>query len=459
MIQLMRLAWFSPLPPVRSGVAAVSASVLAQLGRELSIDAFVDARLQTAAEAARRAAGLIDVFDAHDFLWKHRRDPYNLVVYHLGNAPWHDYIWAYLARYPGLVVIHDPRLHHARARQLLESGRFDDYRGEFWYDHPGAVRDFVEYAVEGLGGSIYYAWSMLRVVMRTARAVAVHNARVAIDLREEFPEAHVDTIRLGTPAPAADPAARAAVRSAFGISDEAFVFTAFGKITADKRIGPIVRAFGALARDGRDVHLLLAGDPSEYPGLARDLSSSAAATRVHVVGYVADESVGDYLTAADACLCLRWPTALESSASWLQCLAAGRPTAISDLAHLADVPTLDPRSRRASRIGIEPVAIAIDLVEEEGALLAAMRALANDPALGKALGRAGRAYWSTNHTVDAMADDYRRAITVAASLPAPNPSDLPLHFLDDHSGRARSIARAFGIGLGILDDGRVPPPS
>ena len=32
-------------------------------------------------------------------------------------------MWAYLARYPGLVVLHDARLHHARARHLLSRRR------------------------------------------------------------------------------------------------------------------------------------------------------------------------------------------------------------------------------------------------------------------------------------------------------------------------------------------------
>ena len=62
------------------------------------------------------------MFDAHDFVWKQQRAPYDLIVYQLGNARWHDYMWAYLVAYPGLVVLHDIRVHHARARHLLETG-------------------------------------------------------------------------------------------------------------------------------------------------------------------------------------------------------------------------------------------------------------------------------------------------------------------------------------------------
>src|SRR5690348_11969858 len=104
-----RLAWFSPLPPTRSGISAYSAELLAYLERRYAVERF-------------------DERAASDFVWKHRRAPFDLVVYHLGNARWHDYMWAYLTAYPGLVVLHDARLHHARASLLLKSKRDADYR-------------------------------------------------------------------------------------------------------------------------------------------------------------------------------------------------------------------------------------------------------------------------------------------------------------------------------------------
>jgi glycosyltransferase involved in cell wall biosynthesis len=286
---------------------------------------------------------------------------------------------------------------------------------------------------------------MLRVVLRTARLVGVHNSRVAADVREAYPGTAIEALHLGTAPLAADPAARARVRASLGIRDEAVLFAAFGKITAEKRIGAILRAFDAVASERRDVHLLLAGDASDYPALERERSASAYAPRVHVSGYLPDQAIGDYLAAADACLCLRWPTALETSASWLQCLAAARPTVISDLAHLADIPTLDPRSRRSSHASTEPVAMAIDLIDEDESLRLAMRALAGEPRLRTSLARAGHAYWSMHHTLDVMTTDYQRLIAAAAARPAPAVTDLPPHFTDDHSRIARGITRAFGL--------------
>jgi glycosyltransferase involved in cell wall biosynthesis len=413
----MRIAWFSPLPPVRSGIAAYSAELIPHLATSGVIDCFTES-------------------NAHDFVWKARRHPYDLVVYQLGNAPCHDYMWAYLAAYPGLVVLHDARLHHARARSLLSQGRFDDYRREFHYDHPDATPGFTEYAVEGLGGSIYYFWSMLRVVMRTARIVAVHNARVAADLREQYPDAAVEVIRMGVPAIAAAGAARASARRALALPDRAIVFAAFGKVTAEKRIALILGALAALAAEGRDVRLLLVGDAGGHATLTEDIARLGVADRVQATGHVADEAIGPHLAAADVCLCLRWPTAQETSASWLRCLAAERPTVISDLAHLVDIPS--------------SVALRVDLLNEERSLEDAMRALADDPRLRADLARAGHAYWAAHHTLDAMADDYRRVMALAAARPVAAATDLPAHFTDDSAGLARALTEGFGINLDIL---------
>jgi glycosyltransferase involved in cell wall biosynthesis len=426
----MRLAWFSPLPPTQSGIAAYSSELLPIIRRSFETDTFAEST-------------------AHDFVWKQRREPYDLVVYQLGNAPCHDYQWGYLARYPGLVVLHDARLHHARARQLLGQERFDDYRREFWYDHPDASRDFVEYAVEGLGGSIYYFWSMLRVVMRTARTVAVHSGVVATELQQEYPGTAIATIRMGVPCAVASEEARRRGRDELGVPSGATLFAAFGKVTPEKRIGPILGALNGLRAEGIDAYLLLVGDTAGYRTLEGEIAGRGLSDRVRTTGYVPDERVGDYLAAADACLCLRWPTALESSASWLRCLSAARPTVVSELAHLAEIPTLDPNTWRPSGTA-KPVAVGIDLLDEDRGLLAAMRRLATDRTFRDDLGRSGLAYWQANHTLELMASDYQRVIAEAARRAGPAVADLPAHFTTAYADTARQIARQFGVDVDIL---------
>jgi hypothetical protein len=140
--------------------------------------------------------------------------------------------------------------------------------------------------------------------------------------------------------------------------------------------------------------------------------------------------------AADACLCLRWPTALETSASWLRCLAAGRPTVITDLPHLVDVPP--------------QVALRVDLLNEPADLLSTIRRLASDPELRNELGRGSQAFWASNHTLPVMARDYERVLAAAAARTAPEQTGLPTHVIDDHSEPARRIAARLGVDVDVL---------
>jgi glycosyltransferase involved in cell wall biosynthesis len=221
---------------------------------------------------------------------------------------------------------------------------------------------------------------------------------------------------------------RLRLRQTLEIPDGAVVFAAFGKVTPEKRIPAIVAALGTLRREGINAWLLVIGDADDSSVLSTD--------GVRVTGYVADSTIGSYLRAADACLCLRWPTALETSASWLRCLAAARATVLSDLPHLVDIPPA--------------AALRVDLLNEERDLTEAMRRLASDPHLREAVARAGHTHWAASHTLDAMASDYERLVVAAAARTAPEQTDLPPHVISDHSANAREIASRFDVDLDVL---------
>ena len=446
-----RLAWFTPLPPECSGIATYSVELLPRLADRFSIDVFVDD------PGAPSPHPRTPLFAAHDFVWKHARDPYGLVVYQLGNATCHDHMWSYLARYPGLVVLHDAQLHHARARSLLQQKRHDDYRAELAFDHPTAPAAVAELGVEGLLGSTTYFWPMLRVPVRTAKLVAVHNPWLARELETAFPDARFETIRMGVsdPLETASPDARREVLERHGLSPDAVVFAAYGGVTPEKRIPQILTGFGSVVAVEPRAQLLLVGATTGHYDALAEARDRGVADRVTLTGYVDDTELPSYLAAADVCLCLRWPSAHETSASWLRCLAAGKPTVITDLAHMADVPTLVTRglwspshlgSLAAQAEQPDPIAISIDILDEDGSLALTMRRLARDPGLRRRLGERSRAYWAERHTLATMAEDYERAL--AAAVEAPSPSlglSLPKHFREDGRGHVRALLQPFGV--------------
>ena len=120
--------------PSAPGIAHYAAELLPSLARRHAIDVYPNDR-----RAPDTRLNGISAFSAHDFVWKQARTPYDLVVYQLGNNTCHDYMWAYMTRYPGLVVLHDGQLHQSRARALI-AGRRERrrYRAELAFDHPDA---------------------------------------------------------------------------------------------------------------------------------------------------------------------------------------------------------------------------------------------------------------------------------------------------------------------------------
>jgi glycosyltransferase involved in cell wall biosynthesis len=450
----MRLAWFSPWPPDSSGIAGRSAELVPILAdRGHAVDVFVDERRhavsRTPPEAPR--AGTVRIIGAHDFLWRHGQYQYDLAVYQLGNSRLHQFIWPYVWQVPGLVVLHDARLHHARGHAWLSRKAPRGYRAEFGWSEPAVAPAAAELAIAGYGGAYYYLWPMVRAVVESARVVAAHSGGAVAELAERYPAARLRHIALGEGSgalPSTDIAAKA--RTRFSISADAVVFGVFGGLTHEKRVLPVLRAFSTLVHRTEPVHLLLAGEPDPSLDLAAVINDLGLAPHVTTTGRLEDAAFDEAIAVADVSINLRWPSALEVSGPWLRALAAARPTIVLDLIHLSHLPTLDPRTWQlhvpapAGRTTREAVAIAIDILDEEHSLILAMRRLAFDADLRARLGTSGRAYWQSEHTVARMADDYDEAMAEAVTTPAPAP--LPSPFRPDPAAHARELVARFGVG-------------
>jgi glycosyltransferase involved in cell wall biosynthesis len=467
----MRLAWFSPMPPVPSGVAVCSAELVAALRKRHEIDIYVDEDLVSRASGAD---------SAHVFVSRHLLHPYDLTVYQVGNSSHHDYLWPYLFRYPGLTVLHDAHLHHARAASLLRTRRAADYRTEFAANHPDADPGLAELAIAGFDNHLYYSFPMTRLAVQASRLTAVHTEGLAADLNVELSVAAVRGIRLAHGQPVSDVDAHTAgqrLRARYGIADEATIFGVFGGLTPEKRIPQILESVKAILPYAPAVHLLLVGAPARHYDVAADVHARGLDPCVTITGYVdSEDELTAHLAGCDVSLNLRWPTAREVSGPWLRALAAGRPTVITDLAHLSDVPSLDPRTWRVNRGATrgwrlatrpdladceplnpnrdrpDPVCVSIDILDEDHSLRVAMRRLATDAGLRVSLGSAGRQYWAAEHSMPRMLEDYERILTEAASRAAPSVR-LPAHLVTDGDVVLKQILEGFGLEASHLRSG------
>ena len=441
----MRLAWFSPFPPVRTGIADCSAELVAALrGRGYEIDAYP-------AESA------------HDFPWIHRQRPYDLIVYQFGNSSHHDYEWAYALRYPGLVVLHDSCLHHARAAFLLRERRVDDYRAEFAWSHPEVPRDAAELAIAGMDSRLFYEWPMTRSLYAASRMVVTHESGeirlghgqfVSAERRQE---------------------ARSHVRARYEIPPDAVLFGLFGGLTPEKRVAQVLGAMRAVVPYAPSARLLLSGARAAHFDVDAAIDAHGLRDRVALTGYLPADDLTNHVAACDVSLNLRWPSAREISGAWLRALAAGVSTIITDLSHLSGVPSLDPRtwqcqlptpnsqlptpnSQRPTPNAQRPIVVAIDIVDEDHSLRLAMKRLAVDPDLRAQLGRNGQAYWQREHSLEAMVADYEKVLEILKRTEhgareggpglvpeVPGAPEVPEHLRATGDEKLRSLLAPFGL--------------
>jgi glycosyltransferase involved in cell wall biosynthesis len=456
----VRLAWFSPWPPQRSGIAGRSAELAAALAaRGHRIDVFVDEQdpavrpLVTHASPDPPQVREVRIQSAHDFVWRAARSQYDLAVYQLGNSRLHEFIWPYLFRWPGLAVLHDARLHHARGRALLRRGRVADYRAEFAWEHDGASIDLAELAVRGFRGPYYYQWPMTRAVVEASRVTACHSRGAADELRERFPERTIEYVALGEGSWRYDVDSMGRrFRAAHRLDPSAVVLGVHGALTAEKRVPEILRAFAATRQPLGGAILLLAGQPDPQLELEQQIAALGLRDVVRLVTNLDDGQFDAAIAATDVCLNLRWPTALETSGPWVRSLAMSRATVVVDLAHQRNLPVLDPRTWRRHKpceevspdADTRAIAVAIDILDEDHSLRLAMRRLVADEALRSQLGHHGRAYWEREHTMVRMIADFERAAVRAVARPAPD-TPLPAHMRPDPDKHADALLEPFGL--------------
>jgi len=426
----VRLAFVSPLPPAPTGIADYAADVLELLSARHEIELF---HAQGEVDASR-LPGSATVHTASHLVARHRQCPYDLVVYQMGNGRAHDFIYEVLSRVPGLLVLHDLVLHHARAAQFLESEAVLAWRRdpssaalreaarlplvawqrELEYAYPGRGVRLFEAHLGTVGDLLPYAYPLFRVPVEASRAVAVHNAFMAEAVRTEVPGTEVTCVPMPIAATPVDPSAVRSLRARLGWGDDVVVVGVFGLLTREKRVEAVARAVAGAATQNNRVRLLLVGPVPDARRLEADLERVGARRLTVVAGRVPLSELATHIEAADVVAHLRYPTARETSAALLRVLAQGRATVVSDMEHQADLPP--------------DAVVRVDVKDEAGELARAILRLAGDPDARARLGAAASAHVRQAHAPARVRDAWEATLERARRRPDPPLREWPVHW-------------------------------
>src|SRR5215210_1360460 len=398
----MRLAYFSPLGPQRSGIADYSEELLPHLaaaGTELTL--FVDGFRPSEWGAAGR-------FEVRDY----RRDTealeslgeFDAAVYHLGNDHrYHAGVFDAVRAHAGIVVFHDFALQDFFLGLARERGDMRLYLDEVAACHGEEARREAEEALARGATPAAFArpldFPLNCRLARGAEGIIVHS---------EWSRARFERIAHGVPVRRVNhhitPSAAESLPRGKRDGKETVNIASFGLITPDKGIERALRALSAL-RDLYDFRYTLVGDPNSYFDVRALVRECGLEDRVEITGHVTLEEFESRIAETDVALNLRERTVGETSGSLCRIMAAGVCAVVSAVGWFGELP--------------DDCVVKVEPGEHADALLRAYLArLIEDEGLRARLGANARRHVTASHDIRRSAEGYLEFIReVVAARP------------------------------------------
>jgi glycosyltransferase involved in cell wall biosynthesis len=364
----MKVAYYSPLPPSRSGIADYSTLLLPALRERAEI---------VIAEPGKRAPAA------------------DVALYHVGNDPGaHGWIVDALEKRRGVVVLHEYVLHHLIAGITIGRGNGRGYLDAMERELGVAGRLLGLGVLDNLLPLLWETqperFPLTGTVLDRADGLIVHSRYVAEKARGAGYPGRIT--RVGHPAWPMH-----AVEPATDVRGEPLI-GCFGFLNMNKRIPELFEAFASFRRRRPGARLLLVGAAGERFDVERRLERLALTDGVDRLDYVPEERLWSLMAACDVLVNLRYPTMGETSGSVIRALSLGKPLIVSDVGWFSELP--------------DDAVLKVPVDEREVEVIEAALTVAADH--GAALGAAARAYVEREHDLGKAADGYVSALELAA---------------------------------------------
>ncbi len=396
----MRMAILTPIPPTRSGIADYSAEFLPFLGRHFDIDVFV--AQDTVSDAQLLSA--FRLFDVARFPDLARE--YDVILYEFGNSEFHAHMVPLLARFPGVVGLHDAYLSGLFGYLEFYKGEAGRFYAEMLDSHGPRARRILA-PVMMHPDPVAEAHNMLpctRRILAGAIGVISHSPFNVEIAQQNYPErwnAPHRVVPQMVPLPTATTASmRDAARREIGVPVDAFVIVAFGHVVWTKWGDRLAEALLASSlRDDSRVYLVFAGAAAQDDfgeRLAERIRTCGLGRRMSITGFLGEGDYHRYLRGADLAVQLRTQSRGGTPKGVLDCLAHGVPVLVNNDASYTDYPD-----------HVVAKLPAVPTLADIGARIEAFHA---DAALRSRFAEAGRAYVREHHDPSTCAATYAAAI-------------------------------------------------
>ena len=389
------LAYVSPLPPERTGIASYSAELLPELSKLFDVTL-----ITPSTPGADEPVNLGLPRRSVDWL-RSNAARFDHVLYHFGNSEFHQHMFELLEEVPGAVVLHDFFLSGIQAHREFVGREAANWSRALYESHgyPALHHRFAENDT----AKTIYAFPCNFDVLRAARGVIVHSPYSQVLAREWY-EAEIAAEWALIPhmraLPTLSDTRRQAARQRLGFGPDDFVVCTFGIIGPTKLNDRLLRAWNASGLSRRaECRLVYVGKNDEGAfgqALLAGIASSPNPSSIRITGWTDDELFQQYLDAADAAVQLRTLSRGETSGTVLDALSRGLPTIVNANGSMQYLP--------------EAAVLRIPDQFSDQQLIEALEKLTADPAAVDVLRRDARALIETEHSPAACAQLYADAL-------------------------------------------------
>lgn len=391
-----RIAFFTPLPPMESGIADFSVDVLNEIAQYYSqIDVFIDKGYVPSCELAEN----IRVY----LYTQYRQELYDETVYQMGNSTFHTYMLDMIKRYPGIVELHDTNLHGLlQALSLHIEKSWEQYKEYLLED---VSEEEANRQIQNVQNGDFDISKLILngVVTNYAKKIIVHSEYARQKLLERDCSKNVVCIPLyGNVERMID---GRAYRSEHGFHFEDTVIGAFGAVHFTKRNIPALYACQKLWREGFHFKFVLVGkvlDPNDQKSIDRLCEDENIRKNLIVTGFTELDVFLKYMRAVDIGLNLRYPYNGENSASSARLMSLGKCVLINNIGSFAEIDD-------DACIKLPNVA---DMSEKEEiqAIYSSLKDLLQHPQKAAQIGRKAFAYAKREFDLPAVGEKYYRLL-------------------------------------------------
>lgn len=332
------IAFFTPLPPVQSGISDYSVDIIGALSKYYRIDIYID-------KGYTPSVKFSDGVTVHPYKnFAQNASTYHEIIYQVGNSTYHLYMYEFIQKYPGVVVLHDYNMHSVLVHSTL-SGLKQDYK---LYQHylmedfsSDEVAKYIQKLQNGQCGYYVHEWECNGVVTNYARKIIVHSFDTKRKVLTKDISRSVKQIWHCAQLPERlSESSRNALKKQWGYNENDIIFAAFGHIHETKRALPILKAFKRLSDDYPQARLIYVGKLADQlkASFHTAVSEEELLDRVKVTGYTSLEDFDRYMDITDVCLNLRYPYNGETSGSLIRNLAKGNLVIVNDIGSFGEIP-------------------------------------------------------------------------------------------------------------------------